>query len=29
MITEKTPIFLENTQMGQKLSSEQTENLDF
>ena len=29
MISEKTPIFLENTQMGQKLPSEAADNLEF
>jgi hypothetical protein len=29
MVTDKTPIFLENTQMGQKLPSEAAENLEF
>lgn len=29
MISEKTPIFLENTQVGQKLPSEAADNLEF
>ena len=29
MISDKTPIFLENTQMGQKLPSEAAENIEF